>query len=141
MAFWTFVALEVDMRTIAEEFSESDDDWFGFASAQDRGDGRSLRAYLLRYADRIPEHHVVVNVELVLRSEYPPRGIRPPYLSVIHFDPGHSTDLPLMWKRNIEDLKFDSTTTYVECGYDIFESFSDAKMDLTARGFYIGPLN
>lgn len=54
MAFWTLVALEIDMRTITEEFSDSDDDWFGFASAQDRKDGHSLRAYLLRYADRIP---------------------------------------------------------------------------------------
>ncbi|WP_181159046.1 hypothetical protein [Burkholderia cenocepacia] len=35
------------MRTITEEFSDSDDDWFGFASAQDRKDGHSLRAYLL----------------------------------------------------------------------------------------------
>ncbi|WP_321935459.1 hypothetical protein, partial [Burkholderia cenocepacia] len=101
----------------------------------------SLRAYLLRYADRIPEHHVVVNVELVLRTEYPPRGVRPPYLSVVHFDPGHSTDLPLTWKRNIENLNFDHTITYVECGYDIFDAFSDAKMDLTPRGFYIEPLN
>ncbi|KVF26304.1 hypothetical protein [Burkholderia vietnamiensis] len=129
------------MRTIAEEFSDSDDDWFGFASAQDRKDGHSLRAYLLRYADRIPEHHVVVKVELVLRTEHPPRGIRPPYLCVVHFDPGHLTNVPLTWKRNIEDLKFDSTITYVECGYDIFESFSDAKMHLTARGCYLEPLN
>ncbi|MCO1436252.1 hypothetical protein L0Z13_07085 [Burkholderia multivorans] len=96
---------------------------------------------VLRYADRIPEHHVVVNVELVLRTEYPPRGVRPPYLCVVHFDPGRSTDLPLTWKRNIEELKFDSNTTYVECGYDIFDSFSDAKMNLTARGFYIEPIN
>ncbi len=86
-------------------------------------------------------NHVVVHVELILRTEYPPRGVRPPYLSVVHFDPGHSTDLPLTRRRNIEDLKFDSTITYVECGYDIFDSFSDVKMDLTARGFYIEPIN
>ncbi|WP_244107490.1 hypothetical protein [Burkholderia cenocepacia] len=53
----------------------------------------------------------------------------------------NSTDLPLTWKRKIEELDFDHTITYVECGYDIFDSFSDAKMDLTARGFLIEPLN
>lgn len=62
-------------------------------------------------------------------------------MCVVHFDPGHSTDLPLTWTRNIEDLKFDSTITYVECGYYVFDSFSDAKMDLTAHGFYIEPTN
>ncbi|RQZ58036.1 hypothetical protein DF057_25865 [Burkholderia cepacia] len=50
------------------------------------------------------------------------------------------SDLPLTWKRKIEDLNFDHTITYVECGYDIFDSLSDAKMRLTARGFYIDPV-
>ncbi|KKL38638.1 hypothetical protein WR30_11310 [Burkholderia contaminans FFH2055] len=60
------------MRTIAEEFSDSDDDWFGFASAQDRNDDHSLRAHLLRYADLIPEAHV----ELILCAAQPSRAIR-----------------------------------------------------------------
>ncbi|MFE3767824.1 hypothetical protein ACFQ7B_43420 [Streptomyces erythrochromogenes] len=99
------------------------------------------RPYLLRYADRIPENHVVAHVELVLRTAQPPHGVRPPYLCGGHFDPGHSTDLPLTWKRNFEDLDLDRTITYVECRYDIFDSFSDAKMDLTARGLYIESIN
>ncbi|HHX4054164.1 TPA: hypothetical protein ACU967_004585 [Burkholderia contaminans] len=47
----------------------------------------------------------------------------------------------MTWKRNFEDLDLDRTITYVECRYDIFDSFSDAKMDLTARGLYIESIN
>lgn len=128
-------------HTIEEEFRYSDDDWFGFASGQERRDGNSLRDYLQRHAKVIPIEHVIVSLTIQLRASHP-GSVPAPSLRIAHFDPGHSTDPARLYRTSYEtgehvDLKY----TTVPFDAELFQTFSDFKIELTARGYYIEPID
>lgn len=126
------------MHTLIEEFRDSDDDWYGIAYGQNRTDGNSLRAYLQR-AKAIPPEHVIVGVTVVLRSIRPPKGLRPPFLRIFHFDPGQSTDPPRMYKEQLDAGNALFRMTIVPCGEDLLDTFADLTIELTAREYGVEP--
>ncbi|WP_128843498.1 hypothetical protein [Burkholderia catarinensis] len=58
------------MSAIEEEFRKSTDDWHGTVYAHEREGPGSFRAYLHRIAPEIPPHHVITNVQIMMRATY-----------------------------------------------------------------------
>lgn len=129
-------------RTIEEEFRDSDDDWFGLASAQERKDGNSLRDYLQRHAKVIPIEHVVAHIEIVLRASCPMGSAPAPVLLITHFDPGHSTDPGKLYRTSYDTgERIELKQTAVPFDNELFQVFSDFRIELTARGYYVEPID
>ncbi|MBR8137204.1 hypothetical protein [Burkholderia cenocepacia] len=129
-------------RTIEEEFRDSDDDWLGFASGQERRDGNSLRDYLQRYAKVIPIEHVIVSIEIVLRASYPTGSVPAPCLHITHFDPGHSVDPARLFRTSLETGEHvELKSTSLPFDDELFQVFSDFRIELTARGYFVEPID
>jgi hypothetical protein len=127
------------MRTLEEEFRDSDDDWHGLAYGHDRKDADSIRAYLQHHAKCIPPGHVIVGITIVMRASYQPRSVHTPFLRVMHFDAGDSTDPPSMFRKGLDDGTIELKQTVIQCDNNLFLAFSDFVIELTARGYDVEP--